>query len=190
MEDTKERRPSQHSRTNTHMHSQRLWQHTQGPHGSVPDGVQTQGRWTQATILNPELSPIDNHWQRKEESSSMESYWVCKPHLRAGPWPSSRRLTQKELNGVLGGFLSHNALSGHYFSFYFFLIELLHICYGFQCFRCVNLWVSEITCVSYAHSLDLFSCLLYSILFCLFLLYLIIFLKTCLHSNEREKGKV
>lgn len=84
-------------------------------------GSSTQERWTQAPILNPELSPIDNHWQREEESASMESYWVCKSHLRASPVPSSRRLTQKELNGVLRGFLSHNSLSRHYFNFIFSL---------------------------------------------------------------------
>ena len=40
MEDTKEQRPSEHSKTEVHVNSQKLWQHAQGMHSSKPAGSQ------------------------------------------------------------------------------------------------------------------------------------------------------
>ena len=54
--DTKETRSSRH------MNSQRLWQHAQGLHSSVPDGdLELKIEEDRHPIPNPETIPIDTH---------------------------------------------------------------------------------------------------------------------------------
>jgi hypothetical protein len=58
--------------------------------------------------------------------SPTEFHWVCKPYLKSDTIPSSRRLTQNELNGIFGGVLF--CLVGWFwfclFGFWFCLIML------------------------------------------------------------------
>lgn len=49
---SKDQRPSRHNSVGTHMSSQTLWRHVQGPHGFAPDGV--------AALKEVETSPISN----------------------------------------------------------------------------------------------------------------------------------
>lgn len=66
MKDTMETRPSRHN-----VSSQSLWQQALGPHMSKLDESQcSEGKPTQAYMLNPEGSPIANHSQRKSVFSN------------------------------------------------------------------------------------------------------------------------
>lgn len=74
MDDTKEIRPSTHSKTGVHIKSQRLWLHVQGL--SWPDGFQQQQRkWTYLSHPNQTQkgcqSPIDNSLQMKNYSNEV-----------------------------------------------------------------------------------------------------------------------
>jgi hypothetical protein len=63
-------------------------------------------------------------------------YWLYKPHLRAGPMPSTGWPTKNELSGGFTGLLSHNVLSLLFLK----LTDLLLIYYGFPIV--LFLWVS------------------------------------------------
>ena len=103
MEDTKATRPSRYNRADTHMNSQKLWQHEQGLHGSKPDGASVL-RGEVDISLTQKLSLIENHSQRENEFSPTESLTGYMNHnLRAGPMPSEV------------GFFPYNALSRHFF---------------------------------------------------------------------------
>lgn len=62
-DDTKEARPSKHSKTDAQMNSQRLWQHAQGLPGSAPDVVPVIREEVDASppSLTQQLSLTDNH---------------------------------------------------------------------------------------------------------------------------------
>lgn len=79
-------------------YSQKPWQHTQGLHRSKPDGCPSveRGRRRELPSITKGLSPNDNCSQRKSQFSLM----VFKPHLKAGPMPSNRWVTQNELNAI------------------------------------------------------------------------------------------
>lgn len=96
-----------------------------------------------------------------------------KPHLRAGPMTRSRWPTQNELNGIFGGFLSHNALSGLFFSLQVFCLYIMVCDFVFLWDLSVGVYVSASVCVSYALSLAPFFCLLlsYSVFVLLPILY-------------------
>ena len=75
-ENTKEFVPSRHKRTDAHMNSQRLREHTQGLHRSKPDGVLVLiGEQTLAPISVPEAiskcQPLAT-----QKFYPIESYWV------------------------------------------------------------------------------------------------------------------
>ena len=66
MEDMKEQRPSEHSKTEVHVNSQRLWQHAQGLQRSVPEGsLELKEVETSPPSLTQKLSLIDNNLQMK-----------------------------------------------------------------------------------------------------------------------------
>jgi hypothetical protein len=59
-------------------------QATQGPSAG-------RGREHESSSLTRKLSPTDFQLEKgKQPFSPMESHWGYKPHLRAGPVPSSR----------------------------------------------------------------------------------------------------
>lgn len=69
-------------------------------------------------------------WKRKKKLvNAMESHWVYKPHLRAGPIPNSRWPTQNVLKGNIEDCLSLIALFGPFTPF-FHLTDLFLVYYG------------------------------------------------------------
>lgn len=70
------------------------------------------------------LSPVDIPLQRKNQSSTIESPWVCKAHFGVGPWPAVDA-PQSKLNGNFW------KLSVSYLWSLFILRDLWLIYYGF-----------------------------------------------------------
>lgn len=69
---------SRHTRADTHMNSQRLWQHAQDVHKFKSDRVsvlrgEVEGKQTQGPTLTKKLSTVDTHWQREK---SIFCLWV------------------------------------------------------------------------------------------------------------------
>lgn len=112
MEDTKKTRPSKHSRTDAHMHSQRLWQCAhRACTGSEPDGVPAlRGE------MDTRPHPSPRSYFQLITAHANGDHWVYKLFLRADPLPSRRWPTQNELGGSFGG-LSRNALPGIFILF-------------------------------------------------------------------------
>lgn len=80
-------RPSRYISTGTHMTSETEAART-GPKAGGVLGLRRGGKYKPLS-LTQRPSSIDNTWQRKNYFSLTESHWVYKPHLRAGPMPSS-----------------------------------------------------------------------------------------------------
>lgn len=107
--------------------------------------------------------------------------------------PRSRWPTQNKLNGIFGGFLSHNALSGlFFFSLQVFCLYIM-VCdfCVFMGFVCGSVCVSASVCVSYALSLAPFFCLLlsYSVFLC-FIAYFVLRERQGIDVWEWEDGKI
>lgn len=84
------------------------------------------------------LAPIDSCLQRESEFSVIESHWVYKPHLKAGPMPSKKVPTQNELNGTLG-VLSHNDFFGLFLFLLLtglFMYILVSLCFYGEAYIC------------------------------------------------------
>ena len=76
--------------------------------GSIqPDGVPAlravNGRGL--APLTQKLSVVDTDWQNENQFSPLESHWVDKPHLRAGPCPAV--VGQHKKSSFCGLFVSY-----------------------------------------------------------------------------------
>lgn len=112
------------------MNSQRLWQRAQGMRMSKLDGVPVlKGEVDKNPYPYQILSPIDACIQMKNQSSPVESQWVCKPHLRAGTLQGSQWPTQSELTDIWGFlFVCHTLLYLDFFFLIFFFFTSQIFC--------------------------------------------------------------
>jgi hypothetical protein len=63
--------------------------------------------------LSQKLSPVDRHSQMKILFSPKEFYWRKKKNtLKGNCMPSGKWPTENELNGIFGGSMSNNVVSG------------------------------------------------------------------------------
>lgn len=95
------KKPSKHNRTDSHMNSQRLGQHTQGLHESAPDGVLGLKREenTYPQSLTQKLAPTYNNLQMKISFSPREFLWGTKlllmvGHMSTSRWPREKHTQQ------------------------------------------------------------------------------------------------
>lgn len=114
----------------------------------------------------------------KGKISPMESHWVYKAHLWAGPCPTVDGPAQMNSVEILEGgvviVLTHNALSGLFFSLQVYCLQniLYTIQFPILCFygiyMCASVSASGAICVSCAFSSAQLFCL---ILVCLFFIF-------------------
>lgn len=117
----------------------RLWQHAH------TEPAQVKARWAQRwggsrhklPFLTRKLPPTDNTCEGKLSVSKF-----YKPHLRPGPRPSRRRLTQNELSGVFRGFFSLIVLSLCFFPLRIFFFFAYILCF-------LILWLCGISVCAY-----------------------------------------
>ena len=84
--------PAKHNKNDAHINSMNMAGCTD-LNRYAPDKVLVLREVNTSPIPKPKLSPIDNSQIKK--FSTTESHWGYKLLSRAGPKPSSKRLTQK-----------------------------------------------------------------------------------------------
>lgn len=130
----------------------RVWQHL---HRFKPDEVPwlKGGSGQELPSLSKKLCSSDIHLRRKISFSLRKSHCgVYKPHLKAGPAPSSRSLTQKWAQRIFVDFLSCMACLFGYFGvlsgkdcwsfaciygFQFLCFYDMYVCLSVFCVSCV-----------------------------------------------------
>lgn len=168
----------------------RLWQHAH------TEPAQVKARWAQRwggsrhklPFLTRKLPPTDNTCEGKLSVSKF-----YKPHLRPGPRPSRRRLTQNELSGVFRGFFSLIVLSLCFFPLriFFFCLYIMFSNFVIVWDFCVCVCVCTHTCACVCVcASECVSCAFLWIFF--FSVCLVQFLCCCcccccLFSNERRE---
>lgn len=141
MDDFKETEPSRQNRTEAHMNPQGWWQDAQVQDRWIPN-TERRSRYKHL-CLTQKLSPTDNCSQRKNYFSPVESYWVCKPHVRLASYPAVEMANAKKFNGIFGYLLSHSLgiFLFHLSSVYYYSFRY-HVFMGIMCvWACMSLCV-------------------------------------------------